>query len=71
MDTLKKEQQEAQERLRLLYDERDTLATQYKSTKKHLDQLKEVLQQKINDYSKLSKSGMIIREIVYCFLNTL
>ncbi|XP_064405609.1 kinesin-like protein klp-20 [Halichondria panicea] len=57
MDTLKKEQQEAQERLRVLYEERDGLTASYKDKKKHVDELKEQLQQKINDYSKLSESG--------------
>lgn len=57
MDTLKKEQQVAQERLKLLYEKRETLAAEYKSTKKDMDKLKEVLQQKINDYSKVSQSG--------------
>ncbi len=58
MDTLKKEQQEAQDRLRVLYEERDGLTASYKDKKKHVDELKDQLQQKINDYSKLSESGM-------------
>ena len=57
MDTLKKEQAEAQERLKVLYEERDRLTTSYKDKKKQVDELKEQLQKKINDYSKLSEKG--------------
>ena len=66
MDTLKKEQQEAQERLRVLYEERDGLTASYKDKKKHVDELKEQLQQKINDYSKLSESGMFNYVLYTC-----
>ena len=57
MDTLKKEQAEAQERLKVLYEERDGLTAEYKDKKKQVDELKEQLQKKINDYSKLSEKG--------------
>ena len=57
MDTLKKEQHEAHERLKVLYKEKDHLAVSYKEKKKKVDDLKEQLQTKIGEYSKLSESG--------------
>lgn len=58
MDTLKKEQHEAYERLKVLYKEKDQLAVGYKEKKKKVDDLKEQLQAKIREYSKLSENGM-------------
>ena len=57
MDTLKKEQHEAYERLKVLYREKDQLAASYKERKKTVDDLKEQLQTKIGEYSKLSENG--------------
>ena len=57
MDTLKKEQHEAYERLKVLYKEKDQLTANYKEKKKKVDNLKEQLQTKIGEYSKLSESG--------------
>ena len=57
MDTLKKEQHEAYERLKVLHKEKDQLAASYKEKKKRVDDLKEQLQTKIGEYSKLSESG--------------
>ena len=57
MDTLKKEQHEANERLKVLYREKDQLAAGYKERKKTVDGLKEQLQAKIGEYSKLSENG--------------
>lgn len=57
MDTLKKEQQEAQERLKVMYEERDSLTADYKDRKRQVDELKEQLQHKISDYSNLSEKG--------------
>ena len=57
MDTLKKEQHEAYERLKVLYKEKDELAASYKERKKKVDNLKEQLQTKIGEYSKLSENG--------------
>ena len=59
MDTLKKEQHEAHERLKVLYKEKDQLAGSYKEKKKKVDDLKVQLQTKIGEYSKLSENGMI------------
>lgn len=58
MDTLKKEQHEAHERLKVLYKEKEELTASYKETKKKVDGLKEQLQTKIGEYSKLSENGM-------------
>lgn len=57
MDTLKKEQHEAYERLKELHNKRDLLATRYKEKRKKVDDLKEQLQIKIGEYSKLSENG--------------
>lgn len=57
MDTLKKEQHEAYERLKVLHKEKDQLTASYKEKKKRVDDLKEQLQTKIGEYSKLSESG--------------
>ena len=59
MDTLKKEQHEAHERLKVLYKEKDQLAGSYREKKKKVDDLKVQLQTKIGEYSKLSENGMI------------
>ncbi|XP_062513671.1 kinesin-like protein KIF3B [Corticium candelabrum] len=56
MDTLKKENKEVHERLQALGDEKDKLAAQYKLKKKEVDDVKDDLQTKINDYSKYDKS---------------
>lgn len=58
MDTLRKEQHEAHERLKALYEEKDRLTMSYKERKKAVDGLKEQLQLKIGEYSKLSENGM-------------
>ena len=65
MDTLKKEQHEAHERLKVLYKEKEELTVNYKETKKTVDDLKEQLQTKIGEYSKLSENGMKFRKAMY------
>ena len=57
MDTLRKEQHEAYERLKVLYKEKDQLAVSYKEKKKRVDNFKEQLQTKIGEYSKLTENG--------------
>ena len=61
MDTLKKEQHEAHERLKVLYKEKDQLAVSYKEKKKKVDNLKEQLQTKIGEYSKLLENGKLLK----------
>ena len=66
MDTLKKEQHEACERLKVLYREKDQLAVSYKERKKKVDDLKEQLQMKIGEYSKLSENDAKILLLTTC-----
>ena len=57
MDTLKKEQQEAHGRLKVLYEDKERLTVSYKDKKRKVDESKEQLQSKISDYSSLSEKG--------------
>jgi chromosome segregation ATPase len=56
MDTLKKENKEVHERLQALGNEKDKLAAEYKVKRKEVDDIKEDLQAKINEYSKYDKT---------------
>lgn len=66
MDTLKKEQQEAHERLKVLYEDKEQLTVSYKDKKRKVDELKELLHRKISDYSKLSEKGGL--GVIYCVI---
>ena len=57
MDTLKKEQQEAHGRLKVLYEDKERLTVSYKDEKRKVDESKEQLQSMISDYSRLSEKG--------------
>ncbi len=57
LDTLKREQHEAQERLKQFYEDKEQLTEKYREGKKIVENLKEQLQQKISEYSNLSKEG--------------
>ncbi|XP_065827439.1 kinesin-2b-like [Oscarella lobularis] len=56
MDTLKKENKEVHEKLQKLAKEKDQLGTEYKEKRKFVDDIKDDLQNKINEYSKFDKS---------------
>ena len=56
-DTMKRGDKEVQERRLLLQKEKDQLTLEYKDKRVKVDQLKEELQKKIVEYSKLAESG--------------
>ncbi|KAK7096714.1 kinesin-2b-like [Littorina saxatilis] len=57
MDSMKKGSREMQEKILLLQKERDQLSVQYKEKRQVVDELKEELQRRINDYTKFTESG--------------
>ncbi|CAH1778263.1 unnamed protein product, partial [Owenia fusiformis] len=57
MDTMKKGNKEIQERMLLLQKEKDQLTIEYKEKRKSVDEMKDDLQKRIADYSKLAESG--------------
>ncbi|KAK3724935.1 hypothetical protein QZH41_017145, partial [Actinostola sp. cb2023] len=57
MDTMKRDNKEVQERLMVLQKEKDQLTTEFKEKRKLVDELKDDLQTKITEYSKLTESG--------------
>ncbi|XP_074651928.1 kinesin-like protein KIF13A [Tubulanus polymorphus] len=57
MDSMNKGNKELQEKLLLLQKEKDQLTLAYKEKRKELDEMKDDLQKKITDYSKLTESG--------------
>ena len=54
---MKRGDKEVQERRLLLQKEKDQLTLEYKDKRVKVDQLKEELQKKIVEYSKLAESG--------------
>ena len=63
MDTLKREQHEAQERLKQLYEEKEQLSETYKEGRKRADELKEKIQQKMSSYNNLLEEGIITQTV--------
>ncbi|XP_013378821.1 kinesin-like protein KIN-4A [Lingula anatina] len=57
MDSMRKGDKEMQEKLLLLQKEKDQLMLQYKEKRKAVDGMKEDLQKKIAEYSKMADSG--------------
>ncbi|XP_071087472.1 kinesin-II 95 kDa subunit-like [Haliotis cracherodii] len=57
MDSMKKGSQELQDRLVILQKEKDQLTLKQKEKRKELDDLKEDLQKKITEFSKLTEKG--------------
>ncbi|CAB3983888.1 kinesin KIN-4A [Paramuricea clavata] len=56
-DSIKKENKEIQEKLALLRKEKDQLMIEYKERRRIVDEMKDELQNKITEYSKLVESG--------------
>ncbi|XP_028405762.1 kinesin-II 85 kDa subunit-like [Dendronephthya gigantea] len=56
-DSIKKENKEIQEKLALLRKEKDQLMIEYKERRRIVDEMKDELQIKITEYSKLVESG--------------
>ncbi|ELT92202.1 hypothetical protein CAPTEDRAFT_221227 [Capitella teleta] len=57
MDTVQKGNKELQERILLLQKEKDQLMVDYKERRRKVDEMKEDLQKRISEYSKLADSG--------------
>ena len=57
LDSMKKESKEIQQKLATLQKEKDKLMIDYKEKRKVVDDLKDVLQNMITDYSKLTEAG--------------
>ncbi|XP_065069863.1 kinesin-II 85 kDa subunit-like [Rhopilema esculentum] len=57
LDSMKKESKEIQQRLATLQKEKDKLMIDYKEKRKVVDDLKDVLQNMITEYSKLTEIG--------------
>ncbi|XP_032237821.2 kinesin-II 85 kDa subunit isoform X2 [Nematostella vectensis] len=57
MDTMKRDNKEVQERMLALQKDKDQLTAEFKEKRKLVDELKDDLQAKITDYSKLAESG--------------
>ena len=60
MDTAKRDNKEVQERILILQKEKDHLTLEYRNKRKMVDDMKDNLQKKIQDYSKLAESSNII-----------
>jgi len=59
MDTKKKGDKEVQERMLILKKEKDQLTVEYKDLRLRVDAMKEDLQKKIAEYSKLAETGKV------------
>ena len=59
MDTAKRDNKEVQERILILQKEKDHLTLEYRNKRKMVDDMKDNLQKKIQDYSKLAESSNI------------
>ncbi|KAK2169048.1 hypothetical protein LSH36_12g02042 [Paralvinella palmiformis] len=57
MDSARRDNKEIHEKIMLLQREKDQLTQEYKDKRKEVDDMKEELQNKIADYSKLAESG--------------
>ena len=70
MDTMRRGNKEVQERILLLQKEKDQLTLEYKDKRKKVDDMKDDLQQKIAEYSKLAESGLYITSKEFLILNS-
>ena len=59
MDTAKRDNKEVQERILILQKEKDHLTLEQRNKRKMVDDMKDNLQKKIQDYSKLAESSNI------------
>ena len=59
METNRKGNKEIQEKIIELQKEKDHLTLEYRDKRKKTDELKEDLQRKISEYSKLAQSGRL------------
>ncbi len=71
MDTMRRGDKEVQERVLLLQKEKDQLTVEYKDKRKKVDDMKEDLQKKITDYSKLAESGQCFLSCISFFITYL
>lgn len=67
MDTAKRGNKEVQERIVILQKEKDHLTLEYRDKRKMVDDIKENLQKKINEYSKMAESS----KNVFCLNSTI
>ena len=57
MDTARRGNKEVQDRIVMLQKEKDHLTLEYRDKRKMVDDMKDSLQKKINEYSKLAESS--------------
>ena len=57
MDTARRGNKEVQDRIVILQKEKDHLTLEYRDKRKMVDDMKDSLQKKINEYSKIAESS--------------